>query len=142
MGQTPFWIYVNRMIQSEDPTGEDLKLEFPERHWKNVSRDAQDFLRRVLKPNPMKRPTARKCLSHDWLKKSNRKAHYLGQTMKSLRELRENLKKGQSKRGFTVKTFKKGHFAGAATMQETDFREFKAGLDARSPPSAAGLGSM
>ncbi|KAI0735690.1 Pkinase-domain-containing protein [Earliella scabrosa] len=45
----------------------EAKIEFHERYWSNVSADAKDFVKKLLNPDPVKRPTAEEALNHKWL---------------------------------------------------------------------------
>mmetsp|Transcript_5995 Transcript_5995/g.10787 ORF Transcript_5995/g.10787 Transcript_5995/m.10787 type:complete len:346 (-) Transcript_5995:92-1129(-) len=49
------------------------KLRFNPEHWKNVSKEAKDFIRKLLKTNPKKRMTAEKALNHPWILKQSTK---------------------------------------------------------------------
>jgi len=40
---------------------------FHERYWKEVSKDAKDFIGLLLQPDPTNRPTSEECLNHIWL---------------------------------------------------------------------------
>jgi len=41
-GNTPFWVYVNRMQNARGDTSH-LKLQFPDSHWKHVSEDGNEL---------------------------------------------------------------------------------------------------
>ncbi|KAF5309518.1 hypothetical protein D9619_012404 [Psilocybe cf. subviscida] len=43
------------------------KIEFHERYWKNVSAEAKQFIKTLLNPNPLQRPTAEEALKDPWL---------------------------------------------------------------------------
>ncbi|KAI1786293.1 Pkinase-domain-containing protein [Ganoderma leucocontextum] len=45
----------------------EAKIEFHERYWSNVSDAAKDFVKTLLNPDPLKRPTAEEALNHHWL---------------------------------------------------------------------------
>ncbi|KAF8054316.1 Pkinase-domain-containing protein [Lyophyllum atratum] len=45
----------------------EAKIEFHDRYWKNVSKEAKDFIKTLLQPDPAKRPTAAEAASHRWL---------------------------------------------------------------------------
>lgn len=45
----------------------DAKVEFHERYWKNVSDKAKNFIRALLNPDPIKRPTAAEASADPWL---------------------------------------------------------------------------
>ncbi|KAI5800737.1 kinase-like domain-containing protein [Pyronema domesticum] len=44
------------------------RVVFHERYWKEVSKDAKNFIGELLQPNPDDRPTAEDALNHRWLK--------------------------------------------------------------------------
>ncbi|CAG0916174.1 unnamed protein product, partial [Notodromas monacha] len=43
------------------------QLDFPEELFAHISKDAQDFIKSLLKKSPSQRPTAKECLHHPWL---------------------------------------------------------------------------
>ncbi|KAG7095316.1 hypothetical protein E1B28_006081 [Marasmius oreades] len=45
----------------------EAKIEFHEKYWKNVSKEAKTFIRSLLNPDPTKRPTASAALNDAWL---------------------------------------------------------------------------
>ncbi|KAI0757432.1 kinase-like domain-containing protein [Daedaleopsis nitida] len=45
----------------------EAKIEFHERYWSNVSAEAKDFVKALLKPDPLERLTAEEALNHHWL---------------------------------------------------------------------------
>jgi len=46
---------------------EAAQIEFHERYWKNISDTAKDFIKKLLNPDPLRRPTAAEALDHPWL---------------------------------------------------------------------------
>jgi serine/threonine protein kinase len=40
------------------------RLEFSDRYWKNVSELAKDFIKALVKPDPLDRPTVDEALNH------------------------------------------------------------------------------
>lgn len=42
----------------------EAKIEFHERYWSNVSDVAKDFVKTLLNPDPLRRPTAEEALKH------------------------------------------------------------------------------
>mmetsp|Transcript_121632 Transcript_121632/g.242308 ORF Transcript_121632/g.242308 Transcript_121632/m.242308 type:complete len:500 (-) Transcript_121632:244-1743(-) len=49
-------------------------FSFPSKEWKNISDDAKELIRHMLKLNPKERFTAQQALTHDWIKKKAPKA--------------------------------------------------------------------
>ncbi|KAG6853832.1 hypothetical protein C0991_000946 [Blastosporella zonata] len=45
----------------------EAKIEFQDRYWKNISSQAKDFIKRLLHPDPAKRPTAAEAFKDPWL---------------------------------------------------------------------------
>jgi len=43
------------------------RYHFPSREWKHTSREARDFVRRLLQSDPSKRMTAEEALNHPWM---------------------------------------------------------------------------
>ncbi|GIJ89020.1 hypothetical protein Asppvi_007948 [Aspergillus pseudoviridinutans] len=43
------------------------RIVFHERYWRDVSKDAKDFILSLLQPDPAKRPTSKEALKHPWL---------------------------------------------------------------------------
>ncbi len=42
--------------------------EFPEKQWSYISKDAQNFIFKLLQPNPNRRLSPEEALAHSWLK--------------------------------------------------------------------------
>lgn len=47
------------------------KLNFQPKHWKGISKEAKDFIRRLLRANPRKRLTVDTAMSHPWIMRHN-----------------------------------------------------------------------
>ncbi|KAG2234418.1 hypothetical protein INT48_007166 [Thamnidium elegans] len=45
----------------------NVRYEFHERYWRNISPDARAFIRKCLSKNPADRPTATEALTHVWM---------------------------------------------------------------------------
>ncbi|KAG5650168.1 hypothetical protein H0H81_000471 [Sphagnurus paluster] len=45
----------------------EAKIEFHDRYWKSISDEAKDFIKTLLQPDPLKRPTAAEAYEHPWL---------------------------------------------------------------------------
>jgi len=43
------------------------EFEFWDQHWKHISRDAKDFITKLLVKDPNKRMTAEEALNHQWI---------------------------------------------------------------------------
>lgn len=63
-GYTPFRSDDQAELVRETTRG---RLEFHERYWKNVSREAKEFISTLVQVDPTKRPTADEALKHPWL---------------------------------------------------------------------------
>jgi calcium/calmodulin-dependent protein kinase I len=59
------------------------KVTFHERYWKDVSRDAKDFILQLLQVDPAKRPTSSEALEHVWLTGQGASDHNLLPEIKS-----------------------------------------------------------
>jgi len=89
-GYSPFRSETIPDLIEECRTG---NIIFHERYWKDVSRDAKDFIGELLQPRPEDRPTSTEALKHSWLK---------GQTASDkdlLPEIRSYLAKARLRRG-------------------------------------------
>ncbi|OCK77512.1 calcium/calmodulin-dependent protein kinase-like protein [Lepidopterella palustris CBS 459.81] len=72
------------------------RVIFHERYWKDVSRDAKEFITSLLQPNPDKRPTSEEALKHVWLSGKNASDHNL------LPEIRAYVAKARLRRGIEI----------------------------------------
>ncbi|KAG6811134.1 hypothetical protein H0H92_008830 [Tricholoma furcatifolium] len=63
-GYTPFRADDVKVLMRETTEG---RIEFQDRYWKNVSQQAKDFIKRLLNPDPAKRPTAAEAYKDAWL---------------------------------------------------------------------------
>ncbi|KAJ4496558.1 kinase-like domain-containing protein [Lentinula lateritia] len=45
----------------------EARIEFHDKYWKNVSSEAKTFIKRLLNPDPTRRPTAAEALKDTWL---------------------------------------------------------------------------
>ncbi|KAG7440583.1 Pkinase-domain-containing protein [Guyanagaster necrorhizus] len=63
-GYSPFRSEDVKMLIRETT---EAKIEFHERYWKNVSVQAKTFIKSLLNPDPVKRPTAAEALNDPWL---------------------------------------------------------------------------
>jgi calcium/calmodulin-dependent protein kinase I len=72
------------------------RIIFHERYWKDVSKDAKDFIMTLLQAEPQKRATSGQALQHPWLKGESASDHDL------LPEIRGYLAKAKLKRGIEL----------------------------------------
>ncbi|KAL8276514.1 hypothetical protein RQP46_011062 [Phenoliferia psychrophenolica] len=63
-GYTPFRASDTKELAAECSAA---RLEFHDRYWKNVSDEAKDFIKHLIRPDPSERPTATEALKHKWL---------------------------------------------------------------------------
>ncbi|KAF6752059.1 CAMK/CAMK1 protein kinase [Ephemerocybe angulata] len=62
-----YWPFRSQDVKVLTKETSEAKLEFHDRYWKNVSKEAKDFIRSLLTPNPQERPTASEALNSAWL---------------------------------------------------------------------------
>jgi len=70
-GYPPFYGDTDAEVLAKVKTG---NFAFNNTHWKTVSEDAKDLIRRMLKMNPAERITAQEALAHVWVKNKAPKA--------------------------------------------------------------------
>jgi calcium/calmodulin-dependent protein kinase I len=88
------------------------RIIFHERYWKDVSKDAKDFIMALLQPDPKRRSTSQEALTHIWLTGETASEHDL------LPEIRSYLAKLKLKRG--IELVKLANRIDALKMQEND----------------------
>ncbi|KAF2498784.1 Pkinase-domain-containing protein [Lophium mytilinum] len=88
------------------------RLIFHERYWKDVSKDAKEFITLLLQPNPDKRPTSEDALKHVWLSGKTASDHNL------IPEIRAYVAKARLRRG--IELVKLANRIEALKMQEDD----------------------
>lgn len=88
------------------------KITFHDRYWKDVSKDAKDFINALLQPDPSKRPTSEAALKHPWLKGESASDRDL------LPEIRAHNAKARLRRGIEI--IKLANRIEALKMQEDD----------------------
>ena len=88
------------------------RIIFHERYWKDVSKDAKDFIMSLLQAEPQKRATSGEALKHNWLKGESASDHDL------LPEIRGYLAKAKLKRG--IELVKLANRIQALKMQEDE----------------------
>lgn len=72
------------------------RIVFHERYWKDVSKDAKEFIMSLLQPDPKKRATSKEALDHIWLTGENASDHDL------LPEIRSYMAKAKLRRGIEL----------------------------------------
>ena len=88
------------------------RVIFHERYWKDVSRDAKEFITSLLQPDPSKRPSSELALKHVWLSGKTASDHNL------LPEIRAYVAKARLRRG--IELVKLANRIEALKMQEDD----------------------
>jgi len=86
------------------------RIVFHERYWKDVSKDAKEFILTLLQPDPKRRATSEQALKHVWLKGETATDHNL------LPEIRAYLAKARLRRG--IELVKLANRIEALKMQE------------------------
>lgn len=72
------------------------RVIFHERYWKDVSKDAKEFILALLQPDPNKRPSSESALKHVWLSGKTASDHNL------LPEIRAYVAKARLRRGIEL----------------------------------------
>jgi calcium/calmodulin-dependent protein kinase I len=72
------------------------RIVFHERYWKDVSKDAKDFILTMLEPDPSQRATAQEALKHRWLEGDTASDHNL------LPEIKAYMAKARLRRGIEI----------------------------------------
>jgi len=72
------------------------RIVFHERYWKDVSKDAKEFILSLLQPDPKKRVTSNEALQHSWLEGETASDHDL------IPEMKKYLAKARLKRGIEI----------------------------------------
>ncbi|KAF2202869.1 Ca/Cm-dependent protein kinase A [Delitschia confertaspora ATCC 74209] len=88
------------------------RVIFHERYWKDVSKDAKEFITQLLQPDPNKRPTSELALKHVWLSGKTASDHNL------LPEIRAYVAKARLRRG--IELVKLANRIEALKMQEDE----------------------
>ena len=88
------------------------RIIFHERYWKDVSKDAKDFIMSLLQPDPKKRCSSKVALKHMWLTGETASDHDL------LPDIRSYLAKMKLKRG--IELVKLGNRIDALKMQDLE----------------------
>ncbi|CAN9206461.1 unnamed protein product [Alternaria alternata] len=88
------------------------RVIFHERYWKEVSPEAKEFIKKLLEPDPNKRPTSEAALKHVWLSGSTATDHNL------VPEIKAYAAKARLKRG--IELVKLANRIEALKMQEDE----------------------
>lgn len=72
------------------------RIIFHERYWKDVSKDAKEFILSLLQPDPKKRATSKEALQHIWLEGETASDHDL------LPEIRQYMARAKLRRGIEL----------------------------------------
>ncbi|KAF2403951.1 Pkinase-domain-containing protein [Trichodelitschia bisporula] len=102
------------------------KVIFHSRYWSDVSEDAKDFIRALLRADPSKRPTSEQALRHRWLSGKTASDHNL------LPEIRAYVAKARLRRG--IELVKLANRIEALKMREDDQEDTPGEADV--PPDA------
>ncbi|KAI1852314.1 hypothetical protein JX265_006364 [Neoarthrinium moseri] len=90
----------------------NAQVVFHDRYWKDVSDDAKEFIKHLLKPNAEDRWTSQQALNHSWLRGETATDHNL------LPEIKAYMAKARLKRG--IEMVKLANRIEALKMQEDD----------------------
>ncbi|KAJ9615685.1 Calmodulin-dependent protein kinase cmk2 [Cladophialophora chaetospira] len=88
------------------------RIIFHERYWKDVSKDAKEFILTLLQPDPKRRASSKDALKHIWLTGTTASDHDL------LPEIRSYLAKMKLKRG--IELVKLGNRIDALKLQDSE----------------------
>ena len=66
------------------------KFTFEEKDWANISKEAKEFICKLLVLNPKKRMSANEALHHRWIVGDDHSSDHLSNTISSLRSSRDN----------------------------------------------------
>ena len=107
------------------------RIIFHERYWKDVSKDAKDFILALLQSDPHKRATSGQALKHVWLKGETASDHDL------LPEIRSYLARARLRRG--IELVKLANRIEALKLQEDEEAQVPGDADipANAPNAAA-----
>ncbi|KAI9043810.1 serine/threonine-protein kinase [Aspergillus affinis] len=108
-GYSPFRSESLSDLIEECSTG---RIIFHERYWRDVSKDAKDFILTMLQPDPSKRVTSQEALKHPWLTGESASDRDL------LPEIRAYIARSRLKRGIEI--IKLANRIEALKMQEED----------------------
>ncbi|KAI9893099.1 MAG: hypothetical protein M1814_000646 [Vezdaea aestivalis] len=110
------------------------KIVFHERYWKDVSRDAKDFIGQLLQPDQNDRMTSTEALNHVWLSGTTATDHNL------LPEIRAYMAKARLRRG--IELVKLANRIEALKMQEDEEEDVPGAADIPADPTQAAKGAV
>jgi calcium/calmodulin-dependent protein kinase I len=97
------------------------RIVFHERYWRDVSKDAKDFILTLLQPDQTKRSTSEEALRHTWLKGDTATDHNL------LPEIKAYMAKARLKRGIEI--IKLANRIEALKMQSDEEEDIPSAVD-------------
>lgn len=125
-GYSPFRSESLSDLIEECSTG---RIIFHERYWRDVSKDAKDFILTMLQPDPSKRVTSEEALKHAWLTGESASDRDL------LPEIRAYIARSRLKRGIEI--IKLANRIEALKMQEDDEEDIPSATDVAGSADAA-----
>lgn len=105
------------------------RIVFHERYWKDVSKDAKEFILTMLNPDPQKRVTSQEALKHPWLKGDTATDHNL------LPEIKAYMARARLRRGIEI--IKLANRIEALKMQEDEEEHVTNSADVPADPAKA-----
>jgi len=110
------------------------RIVFHERYWKDVSKDAKEFILTMLNPDPHKRVTSPQALQHSWLKGETATDHNL------LPEIKAYMARARLRRGIEI--IKLANRIESLKMQEDEEEQVPNSADVPADPSQAAAQSV
>jgi len=95
------------------------RVEFHDKYWKNISKEAKDFICALIKSNPKSRLTAEEALRHPWLHKEDHHEHDISNGLRENWEANRRWKKAISGVQAAVRLNRAGFAARAASNKST-----------------------
>ncbi|KAL1963123.1 hypothetical protein VTN77DRAFT_8666 [Rasamsonia byssochlamydoides] len=105
------------------------RIVFHERYWRDVSKDAKDFILTLLQPDPAKRATSEEALKHPWLKGDSATDHNI------LPEIKAYMARARLRRGIEI--VKLANRIEALKMQEDEEEDIPSAADVQAGETAA-----
>lgn len=110
------------------------QIIFHDRYWRDVSKDAKDFILTLLQPDPSQRATSEVALQHPWLSGESASDRDL------LPEIRAYIAKSRLKRGIEI--IKLANRIEALKMQDGDEEDIPSPADMAEEASSAGTSAF